>query len=119
MPYDYVHCKVIEVHDGDTLKMDMDLGLNSHQHEWLRLVNCYAAELKVKPAGPDARDALAALCVMYKEFRVKTFPVGKDDNEERSFVRYIADVYFDPPLPDGINTLSKYMVKAGFATAVP
>lgn len=117
MPYDYIKCVVIEVHDGDTVLMDIDQGLNNHRHEWLRLVDCYVPELD-EPNGVAAQLFLEAFCAN-KVFRVKTFPAGKRQEEKRSFVRYIADVLFDPPATDGSSTLSELMVSLGWGTRRP
>lgn len=114
MPYDYIKCHVVTVHDGDTIQMDIDQGLNSHQREWLRLKDCYAPELS-EPGGIAARDFLATFC-QDREFEVFTHPIGKQGNEERSFVRYIADVRFKPAATNGSTTLSTLMVSMGFAT---
>lgn len=114
MAYDYLRCVVLNVHDGDTIQMDIDQGLNSHQREWIRLVHCYAPELD-EPGGIAARDFLKTFCED-REFQVKTYPVGKQGNEKRTFVRYVGDVLFTPAATDGSTTLSDLMVSMGFAT---
>lgn len=117
MPYDYINCEVVEVHDGDTLTMNIDQGLNGHQYEALRLVDCWAPELN-EPGGVAARDFLAAFCsVGGLQWRVFTFKAGKRGREKRTFTRYVADVHFYPPATDGSTTLSELMVNNGFATA--
>ena len=46
-------CKVIDVHDGDTLTIEVTLTAS------VRLLECWAEELKA-PGGPAARDRAAA-----------------------------------------------------------
>jgi endonuclease YncB( thermonuclease family) len=95
--------------------MDIDQGLNSHQHESLRLIDCYAPELAER-GGMAARDFLASFVKVYNEFRVVTFP-NRNRVERRSFTRYVAAVYFAPPFRDGTETLSHVMVSSGMASA--
>lgn len=57
----YPRCIVVEVHDGDTIKVDIDLG----QDMWVkgravRLAGVAARELK-DPGGVEARDFLKGL----------------------------------------------------------
>lgn len=52
---------ILSVHDGDTVRADVDLGFDT----WLRgqsfrLLGCNAREL-AEPGGPEARDNLAAI----------------------------------------------------------
>jgi endonuclease YncB( thermonuclease family) len=116
MPYDdmkyrkYEQCRVVEVIDGDTLKMNIDQGLNSHQYEDLRLIDCYAPE-SYEPGGPQAKEFLEAFVACYTEFLVFTFK-NRNRKEKRTFTRYVADVYFAPG-----QSLSAVMVNKGHATA--
>lgn len=112
----YYWCRIVSVHDGDTVLMDLDQGLNGHQHEWLRLIDCWAPELS-EPGGLDAMRFLSAFCVPGMDFTVETFKAGPRGNEKRSFVRYIADVRFNGTAPDGSNSLSELMVNSGLATS--
>lgn len=43
--YEY-RAKKIKVQDGDTIKLDVDLGFNAHIHSWIRLAHVDAPELK-------------------------------------------------------------------------
>jgi endonuclease YncB( thermonuclease family) len=52
---------VVEVHDGDSITADVDLGLHVwRRHESFRLLGCNARELE-DPGGVEARDNLAAI----------------------------------------------------------
>lgn len=52
---------IAEVHDGDTLRADVDLGFNVWLHaQSFRLLGCNAREL-AEPGGKEARDHLRAL----------------------------------------------------------
>jgi endonuclease YncB( thermonuclease family) len=46
--------QVTDVHDGDTLKLDVDLGFSTHEHVWVRLLDVRAPELS-EPLGQLAR----------------------------------------------------------------
>jgi endonuclease YncB( thermonuclease family) len=57
----YPRCYVVDVHDGDTIMVDIDLG----QDMWIRrrsvrLIGIAARELR-EPGGKEARDFLASL----------------------------------------------------------
>ena len=51
---------VRSVYDGDTIKVDIDLGFSVHLHTSARLLGCNAIELS-QPGGVEARDNLRAL----------------------------------------------------------
>ena len=60
VPYTY-RATVLEVHDGDTIKADLDLGLNVWiKGAALRLLGCNARELS-EPGGTEARDHLSGI----------------------------------------------------------
>lgn len=81
---------VVKVHDGDTVKMDIDLGLSIWKRsESLRLLGINAPEVlgASREAGLAARDALHAL-VMGQRVRVRTV---KDDKDK--YGRYLASLF--------------------------
>jgi endonuclease YncB( thermonuclease family) len=57
-PYTY-YAKVVKVSDGDSAKVDIDLGLGIiKKNVGIRLLGCNAPELK-QEGGPEAKQALA------------------------------------------------------------
>lgn len=83
---------VTDVYDGDSITVDIDLGLRT----WvkgvkLRLKNINSPELRgdQRPEGTAARDFLRSL-ILNKEVMIETF---KDRTEK--YGRYIADVYVE------------------------
>jgi len=99
MTYEY-HARILKVTDGDTLRMDVDIGFGMwRRNEPYRLLRINAPEMKFK-AGKAARDFLIALLA----------EVGMDATirTEKSDVygRFLAEV----ELSDGTN-LSDYMVE--------
>jgi micrococcal nuclease len=54
------NAKVVAVHDGDTMTLDVDLGFFAHIVQPFRLLGCNARELS-QPGGSEARSHLAAL----------------------------------------------------------
>lgn len=96
---------VVRVVDGDTVKIDIDLGFSVHTVHNIRIANINAAELSTQQ-GKDARD-----------FLIKLLPTGTKvivhtDKYKQSFTRYIGDIY----LGDG-RSVAKLIVDAGFAEA--
>jgi len=59
--WSYPLCTVLDVHDGDTVKVDIDHGMGIWSRGVLvRLVGVAARELR-DPGGPEARDYLRGL----------------------------------------------------------
>jgi len=90
----YWVCTVTDVHDGDTVRFDIDQGLGSHQHEWIRLKGVYAEE-KPKPGWEEARQVLAGLLGGHGPiFQITTERLADpiQIRERRTFVRYVGRV---------------------------
>lgn len=86
--------QVLDVHDGDTVRVDLDLHIGSTHHdidlgfdvhiashhlrlrEDVRLKGCNAIEL-AQPGGVEARDHLASLLPVGEWVTVQTFKVDK------------------------------------------
>jgi micrococcal nuclease len=104
---------VREVYDGDTMTVDIDLGLRHWVHEEkLRLLRINAPEVKGESsaAGIKSRDFVRKM-VLGKSVVIETF---KDDQEK--YGRYLAEVWVEDPHKKGqyIN-LNDCLVKEGLA----
>jgi endonuclease YncB( thermonuclease family) len=85
------------VHDGDTVTVDLDQGLNEWRHKLsMRLYGCNARELS-QPGGPEARDNLAALLPVGTQVVVHSHKVDRDLSPDKYGGRYDAEI----TLPDG------------------
>lgn len=95
---------VVAVHDGDTVKLLLNCGLETAPHPWLRVKGVHCPELS-QPGGPEARAYTAATLLGADQIRVTTFG--------RSFGRWVATV-----LVDGTD-LAGLIIAAGHGTATP
>lgn len=89
--YEY-KAKVIDVYDGDTCTIVLDLGLNISKKEKVRLYGIDTPELRSKSIvekdyAKMARDYLREL-ILGKEVTVRTHKTGK-------YGRYLVDIYLD------------------------
>ncbi|MER5754322.1 hypothetical protein [Streptomyces sp. NPDC002088] len=88
---------VRDVHDGDTIKVDLDQGLDTWKHSVsMRLYGCNARELK-DPGGKEARDNLAALLPVGTKVTIHSHKAGRDLEADKYGGRYDATI----ALPDG------------------
>lgn len=87
---------VLGVHDGDTIRLDVDLGFSAHEEIDFRLLGCNARELS-QPGGPEARDNLVALLPVGTKLTIRSVKPDKFGG------RYDADV----TLPDGDNLVAR------------
>lgn len=63
---------VVSVHDGDTIRVDLDQGLDEwHRRLSVRFMGCNAAELGT-PGGDAARDNLTALLPAGAQIRLRS-----------------------------------------------
>jgi micrococcal nuclease len=102
--------KIIEVYDGDTCTIDIDLGLHIWiKDEKIRLNRINAPELKGKERskGLKSRDYLRSL-VFDKEVYIETI---KDKKEK--YGRYLAEIWIKENETDYLN-VNDMMVKSGF-----
>lgn len=103
--------KIIEVYDGDTCTIDIDLGLHIWiKDEKIRLNRINAPELKgeERSEGLKSRDYLRSL-VLDKEVIIETI---KDKKEK--YGRYLAEIWIKENETDYLN-VNDMMVNAGFA----
>ncbi|OIP63185.1 MAG: nuclease [Ignavibacteria bacterium CG2_30_36_16] len=102
---------VTQVYDGDTVTVDIDLGLHTWMKgEKLRLYRINAPELRgeEKEAGKISRDYLKKL-VWKKELVIETI---KDKREK--YGRYLAEIWL--PLDNGsYMNVNDELVKKGYA----
>lgn len=103
--YDY-QATVIQVIDGDTLKLDVDLGFSVHRHETVRLYGINCPE-KNTEAG-KAAIAYAANWLVSSGNRVMVYTI-KDKREK--YGRMLAVIYHDP----GAKSLNDALIHAGHA----
>lgn len=112
--YDY-NAILVAVHDGDTVKVDVDLGFDAHYITWIRLVGINAPELST-PAGLVARDALVALLPPGTRLRLQSSKAASPVPADKYGGRWDGDLYLStnaPPLP----SISSWMVANGYAVA--
>jgi endonuclease YncB( thermonuclease family) len=88
--------RVIDVHDGDTIKLAVSLGFEVWSQPWIRLLDVRAPELS-EADGPKAReDVLAWLAEYAPDSRVQVVTYRTNQPLEirlrQSFTRYIGVV---------------------------
>jgi endonuclease YncB( thermonuclease family) len=114
IPRTYPVAEVLEVHDGDTLRLRIDQGFGGSQKEWIRLKGVGAPELR-EPDGPTAREDVVLWLAEHATegfVAVTTFwSVGsaKEIREERTFVRYVGIV-----VADNGAELNSYLLAKGY-----
>jgi endonuclease YncB( thermonuclease family) len=110
----YPLARVVEIHDGDTLKLDVDLGFSCHAWAWVRLKSVRAPELS-EPDGSAARaDVLDWLAEHAPDSWVTltTFQTAggfKEIREQRTFIRYVGIV-----VADNGAELNSYLLAKGW-----
>jgi endonuclease YncB( thermonuclease family) len=112
-PWIWPVAKVIDVIDGDTLRLDVDQGFSTHAHVAVRLADVRAPELD-EPDGPSARnDVLDWLREHAPDSQVQVTTQKVDRPLEirfrQSFTRYIGVVV----APNGAE-LNSYLRDKGF-----
>ena len=88
--------RVAEVHDGDTLKLDIDLGFSTHVLVWVRLMDVRAPELSEADGQTARSDLLAWLGEYAPDSHVKVTTWRSSAPLEirfrQSFIRYVGIV---------------------------
>ncbi len=77
---------VVAVHDGDTIKLLLDAGVEVSGHPWLRVKGVHCPELS-QPGGPEARAFTTATLLEADHIQVTT--------HGRSFARWVATIVVD------------------------
>lgn len=117
--YEYA-AKVIKIVDGDTLDLQIDLGLETFVVTRVRLYGINAPDFK---EGIDLKSAathhLASLLSLpepggiYQPYYALTIRTIKDKKEK--YGRYLAKIWLSHEDPDTTPSLNDVMVKDGFA----
>ena len=103
----YIYDAVILKHrDGDTIEVDIDLGLYAHLRAALRLKDLNTPEIvgAEKARGLEAQAQLAALIPVGTTVRIQTFRRPNAERYVQTFDRFVAEVW----TPDGRN-VSEFM----------
>lgn len=95
---------VLAVHDGDTVRLALDAGVETGAHPWLRVRDAYCPELD-EPGGPEAQAFTLAALTAASAVSVTL--------HGRSFARWVADVHVDG------RSLADLLIEAGHATPEP
>ncbi len=107
----YYKAHVVNVYDGDTIHVDIDLGLSTWiKKEKLRLARINAPEIRgaERPAGLAARDFLRQL-ILNKEVIVQTIKDRKG-----KYGRYLAEIWLKTD--EGWENINDRMIQEGHAT---
>ena len=107
--YQY-RAKVVSVYDGDTIRIDIDLGLRTWiRNESIRLYRINAPEVRgsERIAGLESRDFLRSM-IMGKDIIVQTI---KD--KKGKYGRYLGEIWMEKDA-EWIN-INDLMVSEGFA----
>ena len=102
---------MLKVVDGDTLDLDVDLGMRTHTHERVRLLGLNAPEMN--SSNPDER-AAAKLATAFLLNLVQSSDLilkTKKDSQEK-YGRYLATIING----DGVD-VNEELIKAGHAVA--
>ena len=112
----YHPCEVIEVVDGDTVDLRVDVRFGISFKERFRLYGIDSPEKKggTKVAGEDAKAHLAWLIETYGVKYVQTVKMRNKALRDK-YGRYVAILH---PVPMGSATLNDRMVEDGFAVKV-
>lgn len=105
------------VHDGDTIRFVIDLGMDVRAEKWIRLGNVHAPELS-QTGGRETQAEVANWCLartitekLEWPFRIRTEQTTKAEPDERtSFSRYIGWVY-DIVTGESLNTTINLFLK--------
>ena len=108
--YEY-KATITDVHDGDTVTADVDLGFHTWiKDEKFRLLGIDAPEVtgEHKSEGIVARDALAKR-VLNRELIICTVKDGRGVDKREKFGRYLVQIY------DGDELVNDWMIAKGYA----
>ena len=114
IPREYPVTKIINVHDGDTIRMHTDVGFDFVARKWIRFRDVRAPELH-EDDGPKAKQELVMMLNQHAPdgfVALTTFWTPgsyKEINEEKTFIRYVGDIV----TLDHVN-VNQYMLSLGY-----
>lgn len=123
-PYEY-KCTIVDVHDGDTLTVNIDLGFGIWTRQDIRLINCWAPELG-QLGGQESKKHLEELLFKYYAYEddnlgavyvLRTFKRPYAKTDLRSMNRYIGEL-LGKGSDNTIVNINEAMITDGFATRV-
>lgn len=111
--YVYVDPELLEVYDGDTIRIRIDVGWDLDLKMWIRLQGYNAAEIKgpEKKQGVSARMALEDILTGRKRLIVQSF-INKEKDRIKSFERFICQAWVLKN--DGWHNVSSLMLAQGW-----
>lgn len=115
----YVYmAKLVRVIDGDTIVVDIDLGLKQWSHDvHLRIKDLWCPETRTRDAEEKVRGIAAK---EHLESILADHPMVKVQTYKASFNRYIADVWIiEGESLEDQHSIADMMIQAGHGTAVP
>ena len=110
----YYNATVISIYDGDTITVDIDLGLNTWVHgEKIRLARINTPEIR----GEERPDGLVARDFLRQHIEGKPVILQTAKDKKGKYGRYIADVWFQDDESRWINA-NDLLVDSGLAAYV-
>jgi|GEM_PF-5580137 len=97
IPREYPVAEIIDIHDGDTIRMCVDVGFDAILRKWIRFRDVRAPELR-EAGGVEAKQELVMMLNQHAPDGFVTLTTFwtpgsyKEINEEKTFIRYIGDI---------------------------
>jgi len=110
------YADVCSVYDGDTCRLDIDLGMGIWlRNESVRLFGINAPEVRgaEKKAGKISRDALRQW-IINKQIIIKTIANSRGKDKKGKYGRYLAVLWVQDDVGDWYN-VNERLVDEGFA----
>jgi len=121
--YEY-RAKVLSVQDGDTVTLDIDLGLSVHVHERCRLYGINAPETHgVRKDSEEYKRGMEAAEFLRNMIEGKEVLIRTHKDKKGKYGRYLVEIFeyavtdgrFGPIFPRLLTRVNAEMVKAGHA----
>jgi hypothetical protein len=111
----YPVAQVIDIHDGDTIRLLIDLGFDELHRVWIRLLDVRAPEENQEGAEKATRDVWSWMATNSPDFYVmvetlQTAGTIKEIREKTTFLRYVGVVRAHP----GGETLNDFLRAQGW-----